>query len=52
MLWCYPGPPQEYNDTLLSTYLSTITKGVHTLNEIVDKFNMAYEKPSRRRAMM
>jgi COP9 signalosome complex subunit 6 len=38
----------EYNDTLLMTYLAGITKGTSTLNELVEKFNVAYEKHSRR----
>lgn len=42
----------EYNNTLLTIYLSTITKGVYTMNEIVDKFMIAYDKSARRRGMM
>ncbi|KAL2609792.1 hypothetical protein R1flu_028365 [Riccia fluitans] len=38
----------EYNDTLLMTYLATITKCSSTINELVDKFNVAYDKQSRR----
>lgn len=29
----------EYNDALLITYLSSITKGTHLANEVVEKFN-------------
>ncbi|RIB24156.1 COP9 signalosome complex subunit 6A [Gigaspora rosea] len=31
----------EYNDVLLTTYLATITKGTNSINELVDKFNIA-----------
>ncbi|KAH9572895.1 hypothetical protein CY35_02G175700 [Sphagnum magellanicum] len=37
-----------YNDTLLMTYLATITKCSSTMNELVDKFNTAYDKQNRR----
>lgn len=39
----------EYNDTLLVAYLATITKGTNATNELIDKFNIAYERQSRRR---
>ena len=39
---------QDYNDTLLAIYLASMTKGVSAVNEIVDKFTLAYEKSSRR----
>ncbi|CAM6033129.1 unnamed protein product [Sphagnum compactum] len=38
----------EYNDTLLMTYLATITKCSSNMNELVDKFNTAYDKQNRR----
>ncbi|CAG8440894.1 8055_t:CDS:2 [Acaulospora morrowiae] len=31
----------EYNDVLLTSYLATITKGTNSINELVDKFNIA-----------
>lgn len=40
----------DYNDTLLAIYLASITKGVAAANDIADKFSIAYEKSSRRRA--
>jgi COP9 signalosome complex subunit 6 len=40
---------KEYNDVLLVTYLASITKGTATVNEVVDKFNVAFERHSRRR---
>ncbi|XP_051135026.1 COP9 signalosome complex subunit 6a-like [Andrographis paniculata] len=38
----------EYNDTLLITYLAMFTNCTSTMNELVDKFNTAYERHSRR----
>jgi len=35
---------REYNDTLLVTYLATITKGTNTLNELIDKFSTAQDR--------
>lgn len=39
----------EYNDALLVTYLATITKTTNAINEMIDKFNIAYDRHSRRR---
>ncbi|KAM7252301.1 hypothetical protein ACFE04_024184 [Oxalis oulophora] len=38
----------EYNDTSLITYLAMITNCSSTMNEIVDKFNVAYDRHARR----
>eukprot|EP01111_Echinosteliopsis_oligospora_P012919 TRINITY_DN4506_c0_g1_i1.p1 TRINITY_DN4506_c0_g1~~TRINITY_DN4506_c0_g1_i1.p1 ORF type:complete len:313 (-),score=102.33 TRINITY_DN4506_c0_g1_i1:64-1002(-) len=38
---------KEYNDVLLVTYLASITKGTSNINELVDKFNTAFERHSR-----
>jgi COP9 signalosome complex subunit 6 len=38
----------EYNDTLLVTYLAMFTNCSSTMNEIVDKFNVAYDRHARR----
>ncbi|CAA7062600.1 unnamed protein product [Microthlaspi erraticum] len=38
----------EYNDKLLITYLAMITNCSSTMNEMVDKFNTAYERNTRR----
>jgi len=38
----------EYNDTLLVTYLASITKGTALTNDLVDRFNIAYDRHSRR----
>jgi len=41
----------EYNDALLVTYLSTITKGSNSINDLIDKFNLSHDKQSRRRGI-
>ncbi|KAK9015093.1 hypothetical protein V6N11_006216 [Hibiscus sabdariffa] len=38
----------EYNDTLFVTYLATFTNCSSTMNDVVDKFNTAYDRHSRR----
>jgi len=38
----------EYNDTLLMTYLSSLTKSANQMNNLVDKFNIASEGGRRR----
>ncbi|KAL1195232.1 COP9 signalosome complex subunit 6a [Cardamine amara subsp. amara] len=38
----------EYNDKLLITYLAMITNCSSTMNEMVDKFNTAYDRNTRR----
>eukprot|EP01097_Dermamoeba_algensis_P009957 TRINITY_DN717_c0_g1_i5.p1 TRINITY_DN717_c0_g1~~TRINITY_DN717_c0_g1_i5.p1 ORF type:complete len:310 (-),score=49.89 TRINITY_DN717_c0_g1_i5:259-1188(-) len=39
----------EYNDVLLVTYLSALTKSVSLTSDLVDKFNVAYDKLGMRR---
>ncbi|KAK3278096.1 hypothetical protein CYMTET_13936 [Cymbomonas tetramitiformis] len=39
----------EYNDALLMTHLATMTKGVAAINELADRFNVAYDKHGRRK---
>jgi len=39
----------EYNDALLVTYLATITKTSNAINEMIEKFNITYERHARRR---
>jgi len=39
----------EYNDVLLVTYLASLSKTCNTSNEVVEKFNTAYEKQQRDR---
>jgi COP9 signalosome complex subunit 6 len=40
---------KEYNDVLLVTYLAGITRGTSATNELVDKYNTAFERQGRRR---
>uniref|UniRef100_A0A7S0N1E2 COP9 signalosome complex subunit 6 n=1 Tax=Pyramimonas obovata TaxID=1411642 RepID=A0A7S0N1E2_9CHLO len=42
----------EYNDALLMVYLASMTKGTAAINDLADKFNTAFEKHSRRRALL
>uniref|UniRef100_A0A7S1X038 COP9 signalosome complex subunit 6 n=1 Tax=Tetraselmis chuii TaxID=63592 RepID=A0A7S1X038_9CHLO len=43
----------EYTDSQLVIYLASLTKGASSLNEVVDKYNIAYDKTTRRgRAVM
>mmetsp|Transcript_40628 Transcript_40628/g.104022 ORF Transcript_40628/g.104022 Transcript_40628/m.104022 type:complete len:307 (-) Transcript_40628:189-1109(-) len=39
----------EYTDSQLVIYLASLTKSACTLNEVVDKYSLAYEKTSRGR---
>lgn len=41
----------EYNDTLLLTYLSSLTKATNIANELVDKFNVTFDSARSRRGM-
>jgi len=43
---------KEYNDVLLVTYLASITKGTSAINELVEKYNITYERHTRRRGYM
>jgi COP9 signalosome complex subunit 6 len=42
---------EEYNDTVLLTYMATIMKASSSVNELIDKFNLTYDKHGRRRAV-
>jgi COP9 signalosome complex subunit 6 len=42
---------QDYNDTMLVSYLSSITQGTGVVNEVIDKFQAAYDKHTRRRGI-
>ena len=42
---------RDFNNTLLVAYLGCITKGVGIVNDVVDKYNLAYDKHSRRRGI-
>jgi len=39
----------EYNDSLLVTYLATVTKTSNAINEMIEKFNITYDRHTRRR---
>jgi len=41
----------EFNDSLLLAYLATVTKSAQTLNEVVDRFNVGFDRHSRRRGL-
>jgi len=43
---------REYNDVLLVTYLAGITKSTSTVNDLVDKFNLTFERHTRRRGFI
>jgi hypothetical protein len=45
------GCTQEYNDTMLTVYMASVTKGLSALHDVIDKFNVAYDRsgPQRRR---
>ncbi|KDO23980.1 hypothetical protein SPRG_10677 [Saprolegnia parasitica CBS 223.65] len=43
---------QEYNDTLLVTYLATITKGITCTNAVLDKFAMTQDRQHPRGPML
>jgi len=42
---------RDFNNTLLVAYLGCITKGTGMVNDIVDKYNLAHDKHSRRRGI-
>eukprot|EP00899_Mesostigma_viride_P024843 jgi/Mesvir1/5543/Mv25096-RA.2 len=42
----------EYNDTLLATYLASMTRGANLISDFVDKFSVAYDKHGRGRSMI
>jgi Maintenance of mitochondrial structure and function len=48
MSWLFA---QEYNDTMLTVYMASVTKGLSALHDVIDKFNVAYDRsgPQRRR---
>jgi COP9 signalosome complex subunit 6 len=42
----------EYNDAVLMVYLACMTKGTAGINELADKFNIAFDKHSRRKNLL
>lgn len=44
---------QDFNDAMLTVYLSGITNGIEAVNDIVEKVSTAFEsKSTRRRGML
>ena len=43
------GAWQECSDTMLTIYLSSITKNTAAVSELVEKLNLAHERAIRRR---
>jgi hypothetical protein len=37
------GGMQEYSDAMLGVYMASLTRGVHEMNEVVDKLNVVYD---------
>jgi COP9 signalosome complex subunit 6 len=35
---------KEMNEVLLITYMATITKGTNVLNDVIEKYNVCYER--------
>jgi len=42
----------EYNDAMLVTYLATVTQGLNSINDVVDKFNVTQGRHQQQGAMM
>uniref|UniRef100_A0A7S1HE50 COP9 signalosome complex subunit 6 n=1 Tax=Hemiselmis andersenii TaxID=464988 RepID=A0A7S1HE50_HEMAN len=42
---------EQQRDALLVAYLGAMTKGTNTANEVTDKYNLAFERQSRRRGL-
>ena len=42
---------RDFNNTVLVAYLGCITKGIGMVNDVVEKFNLAYDKHNRRRGI-
>ena len=40
---------QEYNDTMLTIYMASVTKGLSTVHDVIEKFNIAYDRSGPRR---
>ena len=40
---------QDYNNTLLVSYLGCVTKGMGSINELIDKYNSAFDRGHSRR---
>eukprot|EP00303_Exanthemachrysis_gayraliae_P008677 CAMPEP_0206006886 /NCGR_PEP_ID=MMETSP1464-20131121/5435_1 /ASSEMBLY_ACC=CAM_ASM_001124 /TAXON_ID=119497 /ORGANISM="Exanthemachrysis gayraliae, Strain RCC1523" /LENGTH=285 /DNA_ID=CAMNT_0053380373 /DNA_START=25 /DNA_END=882 /DNA_ORIENTATION=+ len=42
---------RDYVDTLMVTFLTSVTQSTGTINDVIDKFHMAYERYARRRGI-
>ena len=42
---------QDFNDAMLTVFMSSMTNGVNAVNEVVEKVNIAYDKSVRRRGV-
>lgn len=40
---------QEYNDTMLTVYMASVTKGLSAVHDVIEKFNVAYDRSGPRR---
>lgn len=40
---------QEYNDAMLTVYLSSITKGTQSALDLIDKYTVAYDRSTSHR---
>lgn len=38
----------EYNDTMLTVYMSTVTKGLSSVHDIIERYNTAYDRSGPR----
>ena len=41
---------QDFNDAMLTVFMSGMTNGVNTVNDMVEKVNIAYDRSTRRRS--
>lgn len=41
---------QDFNDAMLTVFMSGMTNGVHIVNDMVEKVNIAYDRSVRRRS--
>ncbi len=45
---------QEHLDTMLTIYMAAVTKGLSSVHDVVERYNVAYDRqgPRRRAGMM
>lgn len=39
---------QEYNDTMLTVYMASVTKGLSAVHDVIEKFNVAFDRSGPR----